>query len=181
MSMFDNIILDEFTMLDEGKQADEYRAKKRAEKQASKDSEEAYYKNRWKESDPVKAGSKEEKKISKNYNSTGGQHHVEHRDDDNIHSIAPGSKMNKNNPNYGIKHPIKTSKGIKSDNERFDDVRDIMFDQDSNDKNYYHSKRSMSKYNSHRAEDAANRHLRRHPKTESALMLIAGYESEFAY
>ena len=36
-----------------------------------------------------------------------------------------------------------------------------------------------------RAIDAANRHLRRHgkksAKTESALMLIAGYDSEFAY
>ena len=31
------------------------------------------------------------------------------------------------------------------------------------------------------AYDAAKRHQRRHPKTESALMLIAGYESEFAY
>lgn len=181
MSMFDNLVLDEFTMLDEGKQADEYRAKKRAERQASKDSEEAYYKNRWKESDPVKSGSKEDKKTSKNYSSTGGQHHVEHRGDDNIHSTAPGSKMNKNNPNYGIKHPIKTTKGIKSDNERYDNVRDLMNDQDPNDKNYYHAKRPMTKYNSHRAQDAANRHYRRHPKTESALMLIAGYDSEFAY
>ena len=32
MSMFDNIILDEFTMLDEGKQADEYKRRKHKEK-----------------------------------------------------------------------------------------------------------------------------------------------------
>ena len=32
MSMFDNVMLDEFTMLDEGKQADEYRARKEIEK-----------------------------------------------------------------------------------------------------------------------------------------------------
>ena len=32
MSIFDNIILDEFTMLDEGKQAEEYKARKKREK-----------------------------------------------------------------------------------------------------------------------------------------------------
>lgn len=124
-SMFDGILFDEFTMLDEGKQAEEYKARK-----AKEHDEE--FRNSQKRTDSRKDAGK------KNPNGYAGDKHVYDDLIRNDMSSAKAHKMMK-----------------QTNRNRLDDYVT--------------------------AKDATNRHLRRHPKTESALMLIAGYDSEFAY
>lgn len=125
MGMFDSIILDEFTMLDEGKQAEEYKARKDKEKEENN-----------KRTDIQKADRYKKKDFG-----------------DRLAKHATG----------------------KLDN-------DITMDRiDSENWRRKGKEKSNLTKNWKTAADASDRHLRRHPKTESALMLIAGYESEFAY
>lgn len=139
MSMFDNVILDEFTMLDEGKQADEYKKKKEIEKNREhvKDFNRAWNYARSKTDDREKVDDLDRKSTKALRTSDQGKAAVKQ-----------------------IKHLAKTS-GF--DNMAFSKK----------------GQKAMSKATY--AVDAYDRHQRRHPKTESALMLIAGYESEFAY
>ena len=127
MSMFDNIILDEFTMLDEGKQADEYKRRKHKENNSEfvKNIHRAY-----------------------RYSSSRMPHqHEEDNTDKHTELVAKKSIS----PELNYKRSTRKSK------ENL--LKDIY------------------------AADAKDRHNRRHSdaKIESALMLIGGYESEFAY
>ena len=158
MSMFDNLVLDEFTMLDEGKQADEYRERKAKEAEdAASDGDRRYRKN---------SGGKQTSSSRTTFNTSGNTYD------------APGDKWTKDNPERGIKHPIKTSKGRSQDAKRQDKANRMI---DNLNKHHMYRDGEEGEKDMMRATDAANRHLRRHPKTESALMLIAGYESEYTY
>ena len=78
---------------------------------------------------------------------------------------TPGKKMTKQNPNYGIRHPIKTSKGIKKDDEMYDRVDNKFSERRKDgihDKHVYNS--SNTKADKYRADDARYRHARRHPE-----------------
>lgn len=136
MSMFDNIILDEFTMLDEGKQADEYRKRK------------------------AKEANSNYKKTMDRVSRYSGARISQHGEDDTDKHMQ-----------YAAEKAMKSSPKFKKE------FMDATKDEGSTRK----SREGLSK--AIYAADAMDRHGRRHKssKTESALMLIAGYESEFAY
>ena len=164
MSMFDNIVLDEFTMLDEGKQADEYRARKDKEKEDAK--------NFGKE------------RFTKNHGTL--PHFHTDSDGKQEERYNTGNKMTKENPNNSWKHPIKKAAGKKADIEYQKDVeaKSMKKGEDGIVRSQgwrTDGERNTSRYTGDYQRDAIARHMRRHPKTESALMLIAGYESEYAY
>lgn len=127
----------------EGEQADEYRARKRAEKAARDKENDDYLKNRWKQ------GQKQ-------------GHDVVSKGD---YQTRPGRKMTKQNPNYGIKHPIKTLQGKKEDEAMFKREHDKHYEKEGKntyrDKHIYHD---LSKGDYERAQDARLRHARRHPE-----------------
>ena len=137
MSMFDNVMLDEFTMLDEGKQAEEYKKKKEIEK------------NR----EHVKDFNRAWNYTTSRMNDKEKMDDLDRKSSKALRTSDQGRALDKIKNNYqkNKENPIDTTKGQK-----------IV---------------SKGAY----AVDAFDRHQRRHPKTESALMLIAGYESEFAY
>ena len=132
----------------EGEQADEYRARKAAEKAAKDKETDDYLKNRWKQ------GQK------RGYDTINSERE---------YLTKPGRKMTKQNPNYGIKHPIKTLQGKIEDEAMFKRVYDKHFKKEGRnsylDKHIYNS---LSKGDRERAQDARFRHARRHPKSESA-------------
>ena len=145
MSMFDSIILDEFTMLDEGKQADEYKARKAKE-----------------------AEDDEKKSLTRNVNYSNKK--------DKEANIKSKKDMEKYDKDKGYTKAVRTSDQGRAAAKFATRV--------------YRGKEEIDPYNkNHRdlisksayAMDAYDRHQRRHPKTESALMLIAGYESEYTY
>lgn len=140
MSMFDNLVLDEFTMLDEGKQADEYRAKK----------------------DPL---SKENMDKRRAEHSRSKERYIKQ-------NIA-GSYDPEGRKKYEIEKQNRRDSYMKAKRDKTSSKEEL----DKKKNNMY----SPSHTYPERAVDAINRHARRHPKTESALMLIAGYNSEFAY
>ena len=149
-----------FQSIVEGDQAEAYKKRKADEAEAARKADSDYMKNRWKQSDSVKSGSKEDKATDKQFRK-GGYSSFERSGEDsegNVkYSRAPGDKMSKQNPNNSWKHPIKTSKGHtqdaknreKSDKYIYDDNNRVKFTS-KNDTDYY------------RAVDAARRHVRRH-------------------
>ena len=158
MSMFSDMLFEEYEMLDEGKQADEYRARKAKEKEdAASDGDRRYRKN---------SGSKQTSSSRTRFNTSGNTYD------------APGDKWTKDNPERGIKHPIKTGKGINQDIKRQNKANQMV---DDLNKRHVYSGGEETEKDIMRATDAANRHLRRHPKTESAIMLIEAYECDYIY
>ena len=176
MSMFDNIVLDEFTMLDEGKQADEYRARK--DKEAEDDIDKnSKYRNSWDGHYDVGMGYKT-KGETKSHNDYMKQRFA------GLDTSTDQEKENSKRMHDSYK---------KADRAVSDREADYKNSKVKNNKYAGHLFRSDNSYSYNyerdkdvaRAADAINRHERRHgkksAKTESALMLIAGYESEFAY
>ena len=181
-NIFDNVMLEDFSYMTEGDQADAYRARKAAERAASEKEGEDYRKNRWKETDKLEPGSKEAKKASKDASASARSVHIDHGPENSYERYrqAPGNKMTKDNPNYGWKHPIKTTKGRLADEKRNDQARDIQMDK-TGDRSYKYKKTFRSDTDRLRADDATNRHLRRHPKNESVGFLLSKYEPEYYY
>ena len=155
-----------FAMVTEGKQADEYRERKQYEKDHSDDAGNKRF------------GRVEKTKENKNSYEKGaltGNRVGELHDHDKVYfEKEPGSKMNSNNPNFGIKHPIKTYKGMKDDDERAKKASNMYFTDPEYDEKgkiksraHHGSNPKNGKYERNYAIDAANRHLRRHPTKES--------------
>ena len=173
MSIFDNIVLDEFTMLDEGKQAEEYKARKAKEKRDSKIDTRYVFGRR-----------------SQNFPSDYKNEYKYKADEEN-------KRKSRNEEEYQSKK--KAAEAIDREVENRSKARDKALEEREKELHSYHrddwetaSKRHRKRENDisnyhnildkkNAAADAYRRHARRHPKAESALMLIAGYDSEFAY
>lgn len=145
MALNDYLFSEEF--LFEGEQAEEYKKRKAAEKDAAKKADDDYLDKRWKRNASKKGW--------------------DMKDDKGNTYTRPGRKMTKQNPNYGIKHPIKTVKGQSADEKTYDRARDKH--ETKTGKNSYAAKHTFnSKYNSRadvaRTDDATYRHARRHPE-----------------
>lgn len=84
--------------------------------------------------------------------------------------LEPGRKMTKQNPNFGIKHPIKSIKGAMEDNKFEDAVKNktMQFDKEENGRKYYKNKKEYDIHGTTldvmNGSDAINRHFRRHPE-----------------
>lgn len=176
MSMFDNLVLDEFTMLDEGKQAEEYKARK--DKEEHDDAMKNHkYRHTWDGHYDVGMGykTKGETKSHDDYM----KQRFRGRDTSTDQEKENGKRLHDS---------YKKADQAVSDREANYSRAKV-----KNDKYAGHRFRSDNSYSYNderdkdvaRAADAINRHERRHgkksAKTESALMLIAGYEPEFAY
>ena len=144
-SMFDDIIFDGFTMLDEGKQADEYRARKAKE-----------------------AKDDERKSLIRNVNYSNTK--------DKEANIKSKRDMEDYDKDMGYTKAARTSDQGRAAAKFATRIYRGKEEIDTNNKNH----RDLMIKSAY-AMDAYDRHLRRHPKTESALMLIAGYEPEYAY
>ena len=154
MSMFDNLVLDEFTMLDEGKQADEYRARKAKEASRAQAADDKQFKDRM-----------YRKAMASSYDAKGDKKKEEDYED-NVQ--RGGARMMASS---------RTARKAYNTMDKYDNI------EPTNKK----EKREAIEAGKHmgRGLDALSRHDRRKAKksakTESALMLIAGYESEFTY
>lgn len=146
MALNDYLFSEEF--LFEGEQAEEYKKRKAAEKDAAKKADDDYLDKRWKRNASKKNWDLKDDKSGDTYS-------------------RPGRKMTKQNPNYGIKHPIKTVKGQSADQKMYNKVRD-KHDVKTGENRYATKHTFNTKYNSRadqaRTDDATYRHARRHPE-----------------
>ena len=146
MSIFDNIIFDEFTLL-EGKQAEEYKKRKEEEKYNNSDIK---YRNTWSGHYDVGQGYK-----------TGGKSKSHHEFIKNSFGRVgdQSTDQEKENNERMLRSTKKADKAIKSrqygkfNNKNFDGKKDRDIIDNTDHLN---------------AADAINRHERRHPKKESA-------------
>lgn len=189
MGIFDNIVLDEFTMLDEGKQAEEYKERKEIEKEDRAWDDYRKSQNRKDKKDPYgshdayraekhaygKADEEYKKKYGRDYMSDQLSNDVKLRDkkkrNNDYGDMVVDQKRNQKSSTY---------KSYMND----DKIKDFV----EKDKKENPDKRGDPSNTTRRnnAIDAYDRHMRKQAKkksakTESALMLIAGYDSEFAY
>ena len=133
-------------VLNEGEQAEAYK-KRKAEEEARKEKE---------SDDRVIRRYKAEKDDKGGY--------------DHWHSA--GYKMTPHNPNYGLMHPIKTCKGVMNDRKRERDITNKTMQVVERNKIgtpiSYKNKDEYSHYGSPKqlmdADDAINKHFRRHPE-----------------
>ena len=164
MSMFDNIVLDEFTMLDEGEQAEKYLSNKREKKYEEMDKDRKY------------TSASGYSSVNKRGYGTNPTRHV-----NNNPAYDRGKSLADLRTRYNDVMPSKKSKS----EEKYEKALKTATDQATKAEKMADkavtgvNKRDRSDWGA--AYDAAKRHQRRHPKTESALALIDGYESEFAY
>lgn len=169
MSMFDSIILDEFTMLDEGWKAKQYSNRKEAEKEAKKADDEAQYQKRF--GDRTTSTTLRGKDLSDTDWDMATSGSVDH-------SRVKKAKMSTQDK---INHDKKYTKEFEKAH--------IAAAREENKRSLDHKWGNTDKANMRKmsdlayAADSIARHNRRHPnaKVESALMLIAGYESDYAY
>lgn len=161
MALSDFLYSDE--MIFEGEQAEAYKKKKAAMKAQSKQDDEDYLTQRWNRT-PATGNTKQTQKFARDvghdrigYGSNGAKSNKPEYTEK-----SPGSRMTQQNPNNSWKHPVKRAAGKNEDQKRKDKVRDMMSTKVG--KNHYVDKYYGSDADSHRAEDAANRHIRRHPE-----------------
>lgn len=154
MSMFDNIVFDEFTLL-EGEQAEVYKKRKEEEK-ADKDKSEKERNDR-RYGVGSYTGSKNRERFGEKYKGTGDvkdYYMISKKDGDRIDASL--SKVDKD-----IERRRKEYNG-NADHRNTDNER----------KNYINALRCYSS-----AADAANRNMRRHPKNECTFSTNYLYES----
>ena len=166
MGMFDNIMLDEFTMLDEGEQAEKYLSNKREKKYEEMDKDRRYTSTSpySYSGDKRGYGTDPTRHVNKNPVHDKGKSLADLRT--RYNDVMP-SKKSKSEEKYEKALKTATDQGKKAEEMADKAVKASI------------NKRDRSDWGA--AYDAAKRHQRRHPKTESALMLIASYDSEFAY
>ena len=145
---FDDILT--MDILDEGEQADAYRARKEQEKNDNK--------NFGKERFTTGHGN-----IGYLHKDSDG--HIERR-------YNTGNKMTKENPNNSWRHPIMRHEGKKEDSEYQKKVEDKYMKKNSDGSVHSQSwitdgNRNTSKYTGSYQRDAIARHERRHPSKES--------------
>lgn len=142
MSMFDNVVFDEFTLL-EGKQADEYRKRKESQARAEK--------NRHFANAQSRAARTVGNDIDKSVRPGVGT----------VKAVQKQMEKRQNDIDR-----IKTSPKGKKDTERYEKIINKSMDGKLSKKDYDFSKNYEADVNY--AADAIRRHDRRHPKTESA-------------
>ena len=154
MSMFDNIMLDEFTMLDEGKQAEEYKARKAKETARAQAEDDKRFRDRaYRKATASAIDVKGDKKKEEDF---------EDKVEKNGFRAAASSRTVRKAFNTVDKYDNEPPKNKQEKREAIEAGKTLG-----------------------RAVDGIARHDRRKAKrsakTESALMLIAGYESEYTY
>ena len=189
MGIFDNIVLDEFTMLDEGKQADEYRERKKREKRDndSRDFQKASYRRDMKKPsgdyDYYRHDKHRNAIADKDYKEKYGHAYMDDalsgdtkkmkKASDNMEKISRDAYYKSYESGHGHKSHVNDEK-----------IKNIIDKDEKNDKSDWGDMSGPIRRMN--AVDAYDRHMRKQDKrksakTESALILIAGYESEFAY
>lgn len=177
MALNDILFSEEFMF--EGEQAEAYKKRKAAERRYNASQDDDYMVRRWKE---VGYTSDMSEKDKKKHAKAAGHDHYRYDNDGKLlqTSKEPGEKMTKQNPNYGIKHPIKTAKGMNADEKNREKARDIMSVKTGEQRKHSDVYRDKRSYNSdvdrYRAQDAALRHARRHGAKQESVELYGGLE-----
>lgn len=160
MSMFSDMLFEEYEMLDEGERAEKYLSDKREKKEKDRENDEKYR-------DYSRIGSRMERsseyvKRNPTYDKGKSISNLRQR----YYDVMPNKRS---------KSEEKYEKAIKTAEEQDQKAREMANNAvGSDDKS-----RKSAKWGA--AFDGARRHLRRHPKTESAIMLIEAYECDYIY